>query len=381
MKKNKKQFKRGIDVLSKDEAFEVINPDDLQEKFKQLKSEDVKFYTQTTKILEDSGVIGVNKYSHLIDKRSQFNNWNALNPDAIPKQLTELENNQILQYETDKLISNKEKQAKSIEYLHSVRSTDKKTIETIVGIEFNKSTLYHGFMQAFKTLTGKEFEKTPDTLANLEVVLKYFAKDESFKSCSRLITHIDGFSMPLNPSFSKGLLIVGNYGNGKSTILKVFELLFEHNYKIAKEKFWHNIADWEQARFKTANCHDLVTEFESLQNQEAKYNFYKKYTNFRWSFDDLKKEKIASNYGLTNVIQTIFEKRYDNASNFFKVQKNRVLNKPIPKTFGSCNYDDLHPDNLEKALFEFSVKYGGHIYDRVFELSNIVEFKGKSFRN
>jgi len=365
-KKRKKinEFSRAISVLPKDEAFEILDETSLQEKFSHLSKEDVNFYTTPVKMLEDNGFVGLHKYNELISKRSSFNNFNFLNPELQPKELTELEKAQILQYETEKVISDKEKQAKSIEYLSSVRSDGKKTFEMIKGIELNKSNLYHGFLQVFKKYTGFDYEKTNDALANLEVVVKYFAQDESFKDCKRLITHIPGFSIPLEPSFKKGLLIVGNYGNGKSTILKCFELMINHNYNIAKEKHWDNFRDWEYSRFKIVNCHDLVSEFEGLNSPEAKANFYRQYSSFKFSFDDLKKEKLASNYGITNVVQSILEKRYD---------------KQV-KTFGTCNYPENEPNDLNKALFEFSQKYGGHIYDRIFQMFNIVEFQGKSYR-
>lgn len=357
------QFSRVISILPENEAFEVLNPDELKSKFK-LSDEDVKFYLQPVKMLEENGTIGLHKYNYLIEKRSQYNNWNVSNPDAVPKELSDLEKAQIIQYETDKSILDREKQAKHTEYLQSVRSDEKKPIETIKGIELNKSNLYHGFKQVFKVLTGTDFEETPDTLANIEPIVKYFAKDESFKNCKRLIVNLEGSLIPLEPSFDKGLLIIGNYGNGKSTILKCFEYMISHNYKIAVDKHWDNVYDWKNARFKIVNCHDLVSEFEGLSSPNAKKAFYQKYSTFRYSFDDLKKEKLASNYGITNVVQSVLEKRYDG-----KV-----------KTFGTCNYPENEPNDLNKALYEFSTKYGGHVYDRVFQMFNIIEFQGKSFR-
>lgn len=362
-KKNKNQFSRAISVLPENEAFQILNPDDLKAKFN-LSDEDVKFYLEPVKMLEQNGIIGLHKYNSLIEKRSQFNNFNFTNPEAVPKDLTAHEKNQILQYETEKSISDLNIKKISEEYMQNIRSGTTKKVETIKGLELNKSNLYHGFKQAFRTLTGNDFDETPDSLANLEAVVKYFAKDPSFPDCKRLITRIDGFSEPLIPSFKKGILIIGNYGNCKSTVLQCFDLMINHNYKIASEKHWDNVYDWQQARFKVANCHDLVSEFESLTTPEAKNNFYNKYASFRYSLDDLKKEKIASNYGLTNVIQTLLEKRYDGKL----------------KTHGTCNYPENEPNDLNKALFEFSTKYGGHIYDRIFQMFNIIEFKGKSYR-
>lgn len=326
----------------------------------ELSPEDYNFLSSTNKMLEDKGIIGRNKYAELIQKQSDYNNHNMTYPDAEPKQLSAKEMLQIMQYEIAQNI-NKQKTAENTkEYVENLGKP--KEIETIKGIEINKANLYHGFKQAFKTVAVKEFEETSDTLKNLEPVLKYFAKNDTFFQCERLHTIIDG--VQLKPSFEKGLLIIGNYGNGKSTMMKAFELLFNHNAKIAVDKKWENAKEWVSLRFKIANCHDIVTEFEACKKPEEKENFYKKYSTFRYSFDDIKKEKIASNYGLTNVMQAIFEKRYDA----------RKL------TFGTCNYPENEPNNLSKALEEFGSKYGGHIYDRIFQQYNIIEFKGTSFR-
>jgi DNA replication protein DnaC len=326
----------------------------------ELSQEDYNFLTSTKKMLEDKDIIGRNKYAELIQKQSDYNNHNMTYPDAEPKKLSAKEMLQIMQYEIEQNINKKQSEENTKKYSQQLH--EPKSVETIEGIQINKTNLYHGFKQAFKTVSGKDFEENDDTLKNLEPVLKYFAQDETFFNCERLHTIIDG--VELNPSFRKGLLIIGNYGNGKSTIMKTFELLFNHNAKIAVDKKWDNAKDWISLRFKIANCHDIVTEFEACKKPEEKENFYKKYSTFRYSFDDIKKEKLASNYGLTNVMQAIFEKRYDGKK----------------LTFGTCNYPENEPNNLSKAIEEFGTKYGGHIYDRVFEQYNIIEFQGKSFR-
>ena len=297
----------------------------------------------------NSGSIGFHKYNSLIQKRNSFDLYNEKYPDADKMLLTEIEINQISEYENKNIWAKREKK-------------EPIKIDFIDGIEVNKSNLYHGFLQSFRFLNGYDFVSNAETIKNLEVVLKYFLKDDEFFNCSNLLKTIDG--VELAPSFKKGLLIVGNYGNGKSTIIKCFENLFNHNYKIAYEKHWRNIKQWNELRFKIVSCHQLVSDFECLPNALEKDVFNKKYSNFKYCFDDIKKEKIASNFGLTNVMQTILEKRYD--------QKN--------KTFLTMNFDDRFPNDISKALDEIGPKYGNHIYDRLFEMFNIIEFNGKSFR-
>jgi len=119
----------------------------------------------------------------------------------------------------------------------------------------------------------------------------------------------------------------------------------------------------------------LVSEYEWIASAEEKELFIKKYRTFRYCFDDLKKEKIASNYGNINVIQTLFEKRYDELMNSLK-----FIDKPNVLTYGTMNYESKSPGDLFKALKEVGDKYGGHVFDRMFEMCNFIEFKGSSFR-
>ncbi|OIQ22174.1 MAG: hypothetical protein BM557_02020 [Flavobacterium sp. MedPE-SWcel] len=100
-------------------------------------------------------------------------------------------------------------------------------------------------------------------------------------------------------------------------------------------------------------------DFETLMWKGSRY------------FDDLKTERIASNYGKVNIFKELLEERY-----------NRVdpKTKKRLKTFVTCNFKEGFEDNLEKAVDEFGEKYGSRVWDRMFEMFNIIEFKGKSFR-
>jgi len=81
-------------------------------------------------------------------------------------------------------------------------------------------------------------------------------------------------------------------------------------------------------------------------------------------YDDVKTERIASNYGMTNLFKDIIEKR--------EVRK--------LKTYITCNFKEDQPGNIPAALLEFGEKYGSRVFDRLFSMFNIIEFKGKSFR-
>ena len=50
------------------------------------------------------------------------------------------------------------------------------------------------------------------------------------------------------------------------------------------------------------------------------------------------------------------------------------------KTFITCNFDPNNLKDIQKALDQFLLRYGGRVYDRLFEMFNIIEFKGNSLR-
>lgn len=342
----------------------------------ELSQDDFNWYFKADKILEDKGVIGRKKYNSLIDLRKRYELHNENSPINEHLKLTEIEEKQILQYESENAILDKEKHLKEKEYLSNLRNNKTNKIQTIEGLSFNKKTLYYGFLDAYKFLYQKDFVLNSDTKPNLEIIIKYFTQDPTFFDCERLVKSINGLGKKMEPSFDKGFIIVGRYGNGKSSIMKTFEFLINHNYQVALEKKWDNMLLWQSKRFKIANTHDLVTEYEWISSPDEKETFIKKYRTFRYCFDDLKKEKIASNYGNINVVQTLLEKRYDGLMYSLK-----IVDKPKILTFGTMNYESKKPGDLFLALKEIGDKYGGHVFDRIFEMCNIIEFKGSSFRS
>ena len=76
---------------------------------------------------------------------------------------------------------------------------------------FNTSTkqIFSVFSKQFREHYGKDFIKIDTTLANITVVLYYFAKDSKFFYAELLRTNLS------EPSFEKGLLIIGDFGIGK----------------------------------------------------------------------------------------------------------------------------------------------------------------------
>ena len=79
--------------------------------------------------------------------------------------------------------------------------------------------------------------------------------------------------------------------------------------------------------------------------------------------DDVKAEGDAFKYSKKNLLDDILYYRYENEA----------------RTIITCNYDKNHPNDLEKAIDEFGTKYDGRIYDRLFEMFNIIEVKDLKF--
>lgn len=217
-------------------------------------------------------------------------------------------------------------------------------------IIITKKMLWNQFLPFYHYTSKRQFSQTPASLSNIGAIINYFAKDEDFYNSSNLIKKVG--NSELKPNFNKGLLIIGNYGNGKTTVIRALSMMFEHFQM--------------PMRFRSVNAHDIVTNYETLNSPGDKDLFFERYKCAGLHIDDVKKEEKASNYGKVDIIRSILEKRYDSGS----------------KTFLTCNYREGDAsENVADGLMEFGEKYGEHIYDRLFEMFNIIQFTGSSFRN
>jgi len=276
--------------------------------------------------------IGFNKYQNL--KNLPF------------VSLTDLEKTQISEYEAKHLPSKEQSEA-SKKYVRDMLSVKEKKSFSITSLR-----LWNVFKTHFQIVNQKEFEKNEFTIKNLEPLIYYFAKDERFFECENL-------SKLSTPSFDKGILIIGTFGNGKTAVMRTFEKIFSTTKGVS---------------FKGYSANEVVTMFEKCVDAETKADFNRKMNLGDRYFDDIKTERQASNYGKVNLFKDILENRYNN-----RIQTTNGETK-INRTFGTCNYKEGFEGNTEVALEEFGEMYGGRVYDRFFEMFNIVEFKGKSFR-
>lgn len=350
--------------------FMLTTRKEFAKQYPNLSKEDLDFYFEQKEDEVSNGIVGHNKYRNLIEKRSRFNNYNFANPDKEQKKLTEEEENQISKFEETHQIQNKDASKKVGEYFDSLQNF-KKEIVFNSGVEPNKKVIWKNFLIAYQFLNQREFEQTEESLKNIEPIIKYFSHDKSFFECENLVKEIDG--KKLEPSFKKGLLLVGNVGNGKTSAIKAIEYLVKFYFEKSINDLWDTSGDWNRIRFSFKTTESLVSEFEYLNSQELKDQFFSIYSKGNVFFDDLKKEKKASNYGITNVIAEILQKRYNNFKNYTGNNKKFV-------THASINYHKDYPNDIDLALQECGVIYGEHIYDRIFEMFNIIEFKGASKR-
>lgn len=231
--------------------------------------------------------------------------------------------------------SNTKKNQEYFERLSNLNSTEKK-------VTLNKQELWNAFKLYFELDVKKPLIQSEDFLENLKPLFYYFTGNlDSFKRCSR----VSDVSIP---GLDKGLLIIGDFGNGKSTIMNVLERCM-----IGTSKY-----------FKGYSANDVVLQFEGCESPSEREFLIKRMSKGTLYFDDIKSERMANNYGKTEIFREIFENRYNNKA----------------KTFVTCNYKKGYEGDLGNGLVEFGEKYGNRVYDRIFEMYNVIEFKGKSLR-
>lgn len=213
----------------------------------------------------------------------------------------------------------------------------------------NLETTLTVFKKTFKKNYKVDFEETTETLENLNTVAKYFSKDDSFLSCG--VKNSKGVFLS-QPSFEKGLCIVGGFGNGKTCIMNTMQKMFI------------GLDGYTFGRFSS---HEIVRKYEEASKHnhpEVLENLWNMLTRSSLYIDDVKAEPIANAYGKKNLLNSLFQDRY-----------NLGL-----KTHISINYAPSFNGDALKALEEFKTKYSDQVYDRIYEMYNIIEFKGKSFR-
>lgn len=235
-----------------------------------------------------------------------------------------------------------------IEPLDKIENNKINKTTKMTTINYTIKEIRNFFLIEYKTMFNRYFIETKENKDVLYTILCYFFKNERFFNSPCLI-----IPEGTTPSFDKGLLIMGNCGTGKTSILLTLEQVFK-KYPIGYPRVY----------FKSMTAIEVVNEFEKIKTPEEKDDFYKKNQNGFKFYDDVKSEDDASNFGKVNLFKNILHLR----------------NAKRSKTIITCNYHPLFPNNFEKGLDEFGTRYDGRIYDRLFSDFNFIEARGKSLR-
>lgn len=181
-----------------------------------------------------------------------------------------------------------------------------------------------------------------------DLLCAYFSNDKSFLSLALMI----GIE---SPSLDKGLFLAGNFGVGKTWLMRLFAKNTKQVYEVINAKY---IADAFTKGKDVAEGEELIEEF--VQNKKNAFEdpdcFYQKFSGL--CIDDLGTEDIKNNYGnKKNVIGDLIEKRYAKGTAGIFLHATTNLSAEQLKEF-----------------------YGGRVISRMRELFNYIELPGKDRR-
>lgn len=229
-------------------------------------------------------------------------------------------------------------------------------------------SLYNSFKINFPIVNKKEFDENAnngEAKILVYTLIAYFLKRKSFYN-SPLLNKIS------IPSLDKGIAIIGEPGIGKTVILRTFYEIFKYgseNPLLVKDiEGTDQLLRRYDLRFKYNSVDEVVKHYEAAnrhsKDADRDYHlslFYKRYENGFNAFDDLLSELMAKNYGSVDIMKSILSERYVNKS----------------KTILTLNY---YGENVRSTLNEYKIRYGDRMYDRFFEMFNVLELQGVTLR-
>lgn len=197
-------------------------------------------------------------------------------------------------------------------------------------------------IRAIKLFGGK-FKFDGQSAIYFNLLIRYFSKDEMFFTLAKELG-ID------NPSFDKGLYIGGNFGVGKTWLMKLFQRNQRQVYTLQNAK---TIADLFESEGE-----DAIKQFSEspLLPSNDVDNFF--HSKMGLCIDDLGTEQVKNHYGnRKNVIGDLIEMRYAKGH--------------IGPLFHMTT--NLTGDQLTSF-------YGGRVASRLRECMNIIDFMGDDLR-
>lgn len=233
--------------------------------------------------------------------------------------------------------------------------------------------LYEVFIENYKFIAVKEFDESANNFEARKLARTldlYFIENRNFFKSPLLCKNADGTFKSL-PDLNKGLMIIGSYGIGKTSIIETYHNIFKYarnnEFHIKNKSGEHELLKWYEIYFGFSTANDVVREFEGIKrsdNPDDDYDwdkFWHKHSKgFRY-YDDVMAEEKANNYGKIELFKQIFEKRYSHRT----------------KTMISLNYEG---ESVDTTLEAFAKRYGERNYDRLFEMYNIIELRGETLR-
>lgn len=183
----------------------------------------------------------------------------------------------------------------------------------------------------------------------------FVVDDRNVKILSELYTWVWAWMGRMEPGKlnpNKGLLLWGDIGTGKTTLIKGLQ---------------RYLATINQLAYG-CNNRNICIEIKSAAEVSLRYAADGMKALERWTerdqaghlaIDEIGREEISTHFGTTcNTIQTLLQLRYE--------QRHSIL------THGTTN--------INMASEEFSNRYGSYIYDRVKEMFNVIRIGGESRR-
>ena len=197
-------------------------------------------------------------------------------------------------------------------------------------------------MRAVKLFNG-QFKFDGQAAIYFQLLVFYFSRDEQFYSLAK--------NMDIkNASLDKGLFIGGNFGVGKTWLMKLFQ---RNNRQVFTVQNAKAIADTFES-----DGEDAIKEFKEsplLPSNDVENFFHKR---MGLCIDDLGNEQIKNHYGnKKNVIGDLIELRY-----------------------ASGNTGDLLHLTTNLTGAQLSDFYGGRVASRLREIMNVIDFIGSDLR-
>lgn len=256
---------------------------------------------------------------------------------------------------------------KMLEQLAKNPKKEEIPLPELKAIDFD--SFYDLFKEWYQYVNKKPFDETQNEFEAkdfIKTMLYYFLGSRKFLKSPLL-------NKKSEPQLYKGLLIIGGMGVGKTSVIKTFfQMFFESQTRAIYVKDIEGTSQLlgrYKKKFMFYSANEVWNDYKKISMHARKSDeeyawdlFWKKHTFGKNYYDDLGTEETMKNYGETlEIFKKILEERYEKKT----------------LTMLSMNYVS---EDLTETLNDFAKKYGERLYDRVWEMFNIIELKGETLR-